>query len=64
MRIDWCRSRKIDVDLSDNERVMLTCRSGVRLRGLLWPLYLTLLRARYIHLEQTGRSPGQRALVE
>jgi hypothetical protein len=33
---------------------VLTCRSGVRFRLLLFP-YLTVLRARYIRLEQETR---------
>lgn len=57
MRIDWCRSRILDVELDDNERIVLTCRSGVRLRLLLFPVYLTVLRARYISLEQERREP-------
>jgi hypothetical protein len=57
MRIDWCRSRILDVELGDNERVVLTCRSGVRLWLLLFPVYLTVLRARYISLEQERREP-------
>jgi hypothetical protein len=57
MRIDWCRSRILDVELGDNERIVLTCRSGVRLRLLLFPVYLTVLRARYIGLEEERREP-------
>jgi hypothetical protein len=57
MRIDWCRSRILNVELGDNERMVLTCRPGVRLRLLLFPVYLTVLRARYISLEQDRREP-------
>jgi hypothetical protein len=55
MRIDWCRSRIVNIELGDNERMVLACRSGVRL--LLFPIYLTFLRARYISLEQERLEP-------
>jgi hypothetical protein len=62
MRLDWCGSQTLDLDLRDGERAYLTCQSGVRkARGnpfklkakLVLPLYLTVWRTRYIDL-QTG----------
>jgi hypothetical protein len=54
MKIDWCRSRIVRIALSENERVTLTARSGIRplLLGL---LYITIWRTRYIELEEQGR---------
>ena len=54
MKIDWCRSRIFRIELSDNERVTLAARSGIRplLLGL---LYVTIWRTRYIELEEQGR---------
>lgn len=59
MRIDWCGSATLDLDLSDGDRAYLTCQSGVRQAGFrlfglkgvrLLLLYLSIRRNRYIDL--------------
>jgi len=58
MKIDWCRSRKFHIDLSDDERVTLSARSGIR-SLILGLLYVTIWRTRYIELEEVrGGIPG------
>jgi hypothetical protein len=54
MKVDWCRSRIFRIELSDNERVTLTARSGIR-SLLLGLLYITIWRTRYIELEEQER---------
>jgi hypothetical protein len=49
MRISWCRSRILDVDVADGEQVRLVCRAGAS--PLLALLYITVWQARYIDLQ-------------
>lgn len=49
-RIDWCRSRRVDLDLGDQQRAVLLCQSGIK-SPLLGLLYATLWSGRYIDLQ-------------
>lgn len=52
MKIDWCGSRTLELDVSDSDRLAVRCRPGLTgLKALAVPLYLTFLRNRYIELE-------------
>jgi hypothetical protein len=54
MRIDWGRSRILHTEVADNERMILAAASGIPFL-LLGLLYATLLRTRYIKLEEVRR---------
>jgi hypothetical protein len=51
VRIGWCGSDPCAVDLGPGESVRLACRPAMK-SGLLWPLYVTLRRNRYLRLER------------
>jgi hypothetical protein len=55
MKINWCRSRILRLELSDNESVMVAARSGIR-SLLLGLLCVTIWRTRYIKLEEQERN--------
>jgi len=49
VKIDWCRSDVLDVDLCDGERAVLTCRpNGPLLLGVLFSVFL---RTRYLSIQ-------------
>jgi len=52
-KIDWARSRDIDLDLGENDRAYLICQSAFR-PSLIVPramLYVTIWRKRYLDLQ-------------
>jgi hypothetical protein len=52
-KIDWGRSRDIDLDLGENDRAYLLCQSAFQ-SSLIFPrawLYVTLWRNRYLDLQ-------------
>ena len=49
MRISWCRSRMLDIDLQDGGHARLMCRANGS--PLLVILYITVFGARYIDLQ-------------
>jgi hypothetical protein len=52
-KIDWGRSRDVDLDLGENDRAYLLCQSGFQ-HSLAVPrgwLYVTIWRKRYLDLQ-------------
>ena len=49
MRISWCRSQILDIDVQDGDEIRLVCRGNVPM-GQAW-LYIMTLRSRYIDLQ-------------
>ena len=49
MKIDWCRSRDLQVDLRHGEILRLECKANAW--PLLIPLYITIWRNKYISLD-------------
>ncbi len=52
LRIDWCSSPALPVDLADGEQVVFRCRPGERLPDPL--ASVTVARDQYIRLELVG----------
>jgi hypothetical protein len=50
MRIDWCRSRAVAVDVTPSQTLRLECEPNARV--LLLPMYLTVWRGRYVALRR------------
>ncbi len=52
LKVDWCRSKKIQFEIQENEVLYFTCRglSGFQALFPLW--YITVKRNDYMRLEQ------------
>jgi hypothetical protein len=51
LRIDWCRSEVLDIDLAAAEEVHLECRARPAWQALYW---ISLGRNRYIAIRRMG----------
>lgn len=53
MKIDWCRSNKIDFYMSKDETVEFKCGNSISgWRNLIIMIYITFLKDRYLWLER------------
>lgn len=57
LKIDYIRSNKVNFEHKSNEALKFVCRNNIRgKKVLLWPLYLTVLRNKYITLAQVDKT--------
>ncbi len=55
-KIDWCRSPKLNFSNSDNETIFFDCGNYMNgWKQLLFPLYITFLKNKYLFLEETNK---------
>jgi hypothetical protein len=58
MKIDWARSRDLELVLTDGQTIAVECwPSAGLLMGLLWPYWLTLGRTRYVGIKILHDAP-------
>lgn len=56
LKIDWCRSPKLNFSTSDNETIFFDCGNYMNgWKQLLFPLYITFLKNKYLFLEETNK---------
>ena len=56
LKIDWCRSPKLNFSNSDNETIFFDCGNYMNgWKQLLFPLYITFLKNKYLFLEETNK---------
>lgn len=56
LRIDFCRSRLLNMDVRPDETIVLSCWPNAK--WYTWPFFLSLGRAHYIALALEGREPS------
>ena len=56
LKIDWCRSNKINFHVSENEDINFICEnfSKNNFKGFLFPLYITLFKNKYLTLKEVS----------
>jgi hypothetical protein len=54
LKIDWCRSEKVTLDLAAGQKTLLDCAARNPFTGLYW---IAFGRSRYIKLTQVTGSP-------
>ena len=52
LKIDWCRSNKVDFNISDNETIEFECGNAMNgWRILLSFIYITFLKSKYLWIK-------------
>lgn len=64
LKIDWCRSPKINFSLKDDETVFFDCGNYASgWKHFLFPLYVTFFRSKYLFLKEVGSLNKEQGLV-